>query len=78
MHVAATARGLGAGTALVEALFLPARAAGKHVMVGAIDAANEGSLRFHFRLGFEQTGLLREVGRKFGRWLDLAFVQKML
>ncbi len=78
VHVAANARGCGAGTALVEALFQPARAAGKHVIIGAIDAANEGSLRFHLRLGFEQTGLLREVGRKFGRWLDLAFVQKML
>lgn len=78
VHVAAAARGLGVGTALVEALFRPARDAGKHVMIGAIDAANEGSLQFHIRLGFEQTGLLREVGRKFGRWLDLAFVQKML
>ena len=45
-------------------------------MVGAIDASNTGSLRLHARLGFVQTGLMPQVGRKFGRWLDLALVQR--
>ena len=63
---------------MLEALFPLAAAMGKHVMIGAIDAANAGSLRFHARLGFAQTGLLPEVGFKFGRWLDLAFVQKTI
>ena len=78
VHVAASARGRGVGTELVEALFPRARALGMHVMIGAVDAQNEGSLRFHDKLGFARAGLLREVGRKFGRWLDLAFVVKNL
>jgi phosphinothricin acetyltransferase len=78
VHVRADARGRGLGTALVSALFEPARALGKHVMVAGIDAANEGSIRMHERLGFERGAVLREVGRKFGRWLDLAFMQKFL
>jgi L-amino acid N-acyltransferase len=53
-------------------------ARGKHVMIGAVDAANEGSIRFHERLGFVRAGQLREVGHKFGRWLDLVFMQRFL
>ncbi len=48
------------------------------MMVGAIDAANEGSIRMHERLGFVRAGTLREVGRKFDRWLDLLFMQRLL
>lgn len=51
---------------------------GKHVMVGGIDAASAASLRLHERLGFEQVAHFREVGHKFGRWLDLVFVQRFL
>lgn len=43
-------------------------------MVGGADAGNEGSLAFRIRLGFVQVAHFRGVGRKFGRWLDLAFV----
>jgi phosphinothricin acetyltransferase len=78
VHVRAGARGRGLGTALVTALFAPARALGKHVMIAGVDAANEGSIRLHERLGFERAATLREVGRKFGRWLDLLFLQKFL
>lgn len=78
VHVHADARGRGLGTALVSALFEPALALGKHVMIAGVDAANEGSIRMHERLGFERGAVLREVGRKFGRWLDLAFMQKFL
>ena len=49
-----------------------------HVMIGAIDAANAGSIRFHEKLGFTQAGLFREVGRKFDRWLDVVIMQKSL
>ena len=78
VHVRADRRGGGVGRGLVEALFPIARRMGKHVMIGGIDAANEASLRFHERLGFERIAHFREVGRKFGRWLDLVFVQRIL
>jgi L-amino acid N-acyltransferase len=78
VHVRADARGAGIGRQLVAALFPRAAALGKHVMIGAVDAANEGSLRFHEKLGFEQVGHFKEVGRKFDRWLDLVFVQRFL
>jgi L-amino acid N-acyltransferase YncA len=51
---------------------------GKHVMIGGVDADNEASLRFHERLGFERVAHLRQVGFKFGRWLDLVFLQRIL
>ncbi|MFN6955859.1 MAG: GNAT family N-acetyltransferase, partial [Acetobacteraceae bacterium] len=78
VHVRAGARGRGIGTALVAALFEPARALGKHVMIAGVDAANAGSIRMHERLGFARGAVLREVGRKFGRWLDLELMQKFL
>jgi L-amino acid N-acyltransferase YncA len=78
VHIHADARGKNVGRQLVEALFPLAIARGKHVMIGAVDAANEGSIRFHERLGFERAGQLREVGHKFGRWLDLVFMQRFL
>src|SRR3954453_10143075 len=68
VHVAVARRGAGVGRALVEALFPRALAMGKHVMIGGIDAANDASLRFHARLGFEEVARFREVGRKFDRW----------
>jgi L-amino acid N-acyltransferase YncA len=45
-------------------------------MIGGIDAANVASVRFHERLGFERVAHLKEVGFKFGRFLDLVFVQR--
>ncbi len=78
VYVAAGARGRGLGPALVQALFPLALALGKTVMIGGIDAANAPSLRMHERLGFRETGRLPGVGRKFGRKLDLVFMQKEL
>ena len=78
VHVRDTHWGTGTGRRLMEALIAHARAAGKHVMVAAIDGENAGSIRFHERLGFERVGHLREVGFKFGRRLDLVFLQKIL
>jgi phosphinothricin acetyltransferase len=45
-------------------------------MIGGVDADNEASLRFHARLGFERVAHLKEVGFKFGRYLDLVLVQR--
>jgi L-amino acid N-acyltransferase len=76
VHIRANVRGKGIGAQLVRALFPRAAVLGKHMMVAGIDAANTGSIRFHERLGFEKAGLLREVGWKFGRRLDLEFLQR--
>jgi phosphinothricin acetyltransferase len=78
VHVAAENRGGGIGGRLVEALFPLAVSMNMHVMIGAIDAANNGSLRFHERLGFQPVAHFKEVGHKFGRWLDLVFMQRFL
>jgi len=47
-----------------------------HVMVGAIDSENVGSIAFHEALGFTVVGRMPEVGRKFDRWLDLVLLQR--
>jgi L-amino acid N-acyltransferase len=78
VHVRSDCRGQGLGSRLVEALFRPAADMGKHVVIGGIDAANEASLRMHERLGFQRVAHFREVGHKFGRWLDLVFVQRFI
>jgi phosphinothricin acetyltransferase len=67
-------RGGGIGRALMVELIARARAQGVHVMVAGVEAGNEASLRLHRGLGFTSAGVLREVGVKFGRWLDLAFL----
>jgi L-amino acid N-acyltransferase len=78
VHVRHDVRARGVGRALVEALFPLALELEKHVMIGGVDAANEASIRFHERLGFERVACFREVGHKFGRWLDLIFMQRFL
>jgi L-amino acid N-acyltransferase len=78
VHVCSDMRGVGIGTGLVSALIPLAARLGKHVMLGAIDATNEASIRMHARLGFEPSAHLREVGRKFGRWLDLILMQRLI
>jgi L-amino acid N-acyltransferase YncA len=76
VHIRADRRGEGIGARLLIPLFPRAAALQKHMMIAAIDAQNEPSLRLHRRLGFEQAGYFREVGFKFGRWLDLVFMQR--
>ena len=78
VYVRADQRGNGIGRALLQALIVLARAQRKHVMIGAIEAGNLGSIRLHESLGFKQTGHLAEVGTKFGRWLDLRILQLAL
>jgi phosphinothricin acetyltransferase len=56
---------------MVELIEL-ARARGIHVMIAAIEAGNTASIKLHEQLGFEPPQVMREVGIKFGKWLDLA------
>jgi L-amino acid N-acyltransferase len=78
IYVDEAERGRGIGTALLSALIDRAVVAGVHVMVGGIDCENAGSIRLHERFGFATTGQLLQVGRKFDRWLDLVFMQRIL
>ena len=78
VHVRADRRRNGIGRALMEPLFPRAAALGKHIMIAGVDAANSGSIRFHEQLGFERVAHFREVGFKFGRWLDLVSLQRRL
>jgi phosphinothricin acetyltransferase len=78
IYVCEDRRGKGIGRALLAALIERARAQGLHVLVGGIDADNQLSIGLHKAFGFEETGRMPEIGRKFGRWLTLAFLQKKL
>lgn len=78
IHVHRDRRGRGVGRVLMLPLIDQAAQLGKHVMIGGVDAQNVASIRFHERLGFERVAYFREVGFKFGRWLDLVFLQRSL
>jgi phosphinothricin acetyltransferase len=75
VYVLDEAQGKGLGKMLLQALIAEARAMGKRVMVGAIDASNYASLALHEHMGFEETGRMPGVGEKFGKRLDLVLVQ---
>lgn len=78
IYVHADARGQGLSRQLMQVLMDRARALGKHVMVAGITSENEVSLALHRKLGFTQSAHMREVGQKFGRWLDLIFLELRL
>jgi L-amino acid N-acyltransferase len=71
-------RGRGAANALMPALIEQARAGEVHAIIAGIEAANTGSIALHEKFGFRRVALLPEVGFKFGRWLDLAYLQLSL
>lgn len=78
VYVRDEAQGCGVGRALLTALVELARERGCHVMIADIESANTASIRLHERLGFEHCGTVREVGLKFGRWLDLTVMRLQL
>lgn len=71
-------QGQGIGPVLMQKVIDHARETGRHVMIGAIAAENKGSIRLHERMGFAETGRMPQVGKKFGRWLDLVLMQLTL
>lgn len=71
-------QGKGLGLALMVRLIEEAKRIGKHVMVAGIEAQNQGSIHLHQKLGFTITGQMPQVGTKFGRWLELTFMQLQL
>lgn len=71
-------RGAGIGRALMTELIVRAGQAGVRVMIAAIEAENQASIRLHESLGFTLVGIHRQVGIKFGRWLDLAMLERRI
>jgi len=78
VYVDARFRGRGVGRRLLEEIIKAAGQQDYHVLIGAIDAANKPSIALHERLGFTHCGTVRQVGFKFGGWLDLSFYQLIL
>ena len=68
----------GVGRLLLGSLVELARDSGFHTIIARIDSQSHGSLALHRSLGFTEIGVEREIGRKFGRWLDSVIMQKML
>jgi phosphinothricin acetyltransferase len=78
VYVHGDRRGQGVGKALLEALVREGARQDFVSLVALITADNEASLRLHARQGFETVGTLRRVARKFDRWVDVTFLQKLL
>lgn len=72
------ARGAGAGRALMVAIEADAKARGAHQMIAAVSAENPSGVAFHAAIGYIQIAQIREAGFKFGRFMDLMLMQKIL
>lgn len=78
LYVDETARGHGVGRLLMTGIIDTATAAGMHALVGAVSSENEVSIALHERFGFVEVGRMPQAGAKFGRWLDLVWLQRLL
>ncbi|MFE6481795.1 GNAT family N-acetyltransferase [Streptomyces sp. NPDC057757] len=78
VYLAPDAAGRGIGTLLYEALFAALAGEDVHRAYAGITQPNEASVRLHERFGFRYVGTYREVGRKFGRYWDVAWYEKEL
>lgn len=71
-------QGQGVGRLLLTELLTVATAHGFHAVMARIVGGHDASIRLHAAAGFEIVGTEREVGRKFGRWLDVVVMQRLL
>ena len=78
VYLAPDAQGRGLGRSLYDALLASLRDDGMHVALAGVALPNDASLALHRACGFEEVGTMREVGRKFDRWLDVMWLQKLL
>ena len=78
VYVADKAIGKGIGKLILQKLIDLAKEQNYHIMIGVIDASNSGSIEFHKKFGFKETGVLEEVGYKFDKWLDVSLMQLIL
>jgi len=75
VYIAEESTGRGTGPAMSQALLGEAGRLGHHVVISQIVHENEASLKMAARQGFEHVGTLRQVGRKFDRWLDVVLME---
>lgn len=78
VYVASDSRGRGVGKLLIPPLIEAAKQIGLHSMVAGIEAENEASIALHEKFGFEEVAHFKEVGWKFGRWMDLKFLELII
>lgn len=78
VYVSPEHRGSGIGRSLMQALIERARTLEKHVMIAFIESENRASVHMHQQIGFMHVGQIRQVGCKFGQWLDLTMMQLTL
>ncbi|WP_322921784.1 GNAT family N-acetyltransferase [Nocardioides renjunii] len=78
VYVAPGHQGAGIGRALYDALLAHLADDGVHLVVAAVALPNPASLALHRACGFEDVGTMREVGRKHDRWIDVAWLQRVL
>ena len=78
VYVRSDKRGLGTGKILLKEIIKKAAEQDYHNLIGVIDASNTKSIKLHENEGFILTGILKEVGYKFDKWLDAAFYQLTL
>lgn len=78
VYFAHDATGRGRGTKLYTALIEALRAQNYHALIGGISIPNPASIALHEKLGFQKIGHFREVGRKFNRWIDVGYWERVL
>lgn len=78
IYLAPSAAGRGLGRVLYDDLLARLAAGGTHTALACISLPNDASEALHRACGFERQGVLREVGRKQDRWIDVVWWQKML
>lgn len=78
IYIHKNARGMGIGNRLMQELIKIAKVRKYHTMIAGVDTSNEGSYHFHKQFGFKEIGRFEQVGYKFGKWLDLIFMQLFL
>lgn len=77
VYVAPESLGRGFGRQLYAALLDQARLEAAHCIIGALSLPNPASVRLHESMGFQKVAHLAEVGKKFGRWIDVGYWQRL-
>ena len=78
VYIHKDSRGQGISKILLQEIISLAKSAGMHALIAGVDSENEISLQLHLKIGFTQVARFKEVGFKFGRWLDLIFLELIL